>query len=114
MAPQATIFVAQYNGKDIGAAFCFAAFGILTAWFIVDDRQYRALRPSTLLCAALMQFGIERHLHTFDLGPSSPSDGSFTFKQRLGAVPLPQYQAIKPYPVIARIKQYCKYLLGRS
>lgn len=50
-------------------------------------REFNTLCPNVLLYWTMIQLGIRQHCTTFDLGRSTPNEGTFQFKKQWGAVP---------------------------
>jgi hypothetical protein len=50
-------------------------------------REFNPLCPNVLLYWTMIQLGIRQHCTTFDLGRSTPNEGTFQFKKQWGAVP---------------------------
>jgi len=90
--PESTKIVSiTLGGKTI-------ASGILT-WFkdtievpwASSVRDYRELCPNNLLYWEALKFAINRGLRTFDFGRSTPDEGTYRFKKRWGARPVPLF-----------------------
>ena len=52
-------------------------------------REYNSLCPNILLYWDAIQFARERFASVFDMGRSTPNEGTFKFKAQWGAEPLP-------------------------
>lgn len=88
---QTRVFVV-YGGKEPVASSVVVGFkGLLGNPWASSLRKYTALSPNMLLYSCMLQFGCEHGYHVFDFGRSSPTEGTYKFKQQWGALPARLY-----------------------
>ncbi len=56
-----------------------------------SDRRYNHLSPNMLLYSAALEYACREGFATFDFGRSTPSSGTYRFKEQWGAHPVPLY-----------------------
>lgn len=78
----ACIFVAYYNNKPIGAAFCFSYFGFIENTWFSTISKYNNLYPAYLLHWKMMEAAIGRKMKIYSFGRSTTNSGVHDFKRQ--------------------------------
>jgi serine/alanine adding enzyme len=88
---KARVFIVHQDNRTLACSLA-VDFGTLMAnpW-ASSLRRYRRLNANMLLYWSMLEYAIERGLHCFDFGRSSPDEGTYRFKLQWGASPKPTY-----------------------
>ena len=86
---RAVVHVVRLKGKAIAAGLTYRTRTMLQLPWASAIREYNPLCPTTLLYWDAIQFAQESLAGVFDMGRSTPDAGTFRFKARWGAEPLP-------------------------
>ena len=84
--------VVVYRLKEPVAAALVVGFGnVLRNPWASSLRKYASLAPNMLLYLRVLEYACERGYKVFDFGRSTPSEGTYRFKEQWGAVPVPLF-----------------------
>lgn len=86
---RAQIHVVRLKDKAVAAGLTYRTRTMVQLPWASSIRQYNPLCPNTLLYWDAIQFARERYAGVFDMGRSTPNEGTFKFKSQWGAEPLP-------------------------
>lgn len=78
--PQATLWLAQHEGRVIAGALCFYAAQHAVYWHGAARRDAFELRPVNLLMQCAVRDAAERGMRWFDFNPSGALEGVRRFK----------------------------------
>lgn len=84
-----TIHVVRLKGKPIAAGVTYRTARMSQLPWASAIRDYNSLSPNTLLYWDTIQHAVSSGCDVFDMGRSTPNEGTFKFKQQWGAEPLP-------------------------
>ncbi len=91
----AKIALVNYQGKNVAAGLILAFRNTVEIPWASSLHKYNRLSPNMLLYWTLIEYSCDRHFRYFDFGRSTPSEGTYRFKEQWGAKPLPlQWQSI--------------------
>lgn len=88
-ADRTTIHVVRLEGRPVAAGLTYRTERMTQLPWASSIRDYNALSPNTLLYWDAIQLANEAGCAVFDMGRSTPNEGTFKFKQQWGAEPLP-------------------------
>jgi serine/alanine adding enzyme len=83
------LHVVRMKGKAIAAGLTYRTRTMVQLPWASSIREFNSLCPNTLLYWDAIQFARERFASVFDMGRSTPNEGTFKFKAQWGAEPLP-------------------------
>jgi len=86
---RATMHVVRLDGRPVAAGVTYRTARMTQLPWASSIRDYNALCPNTLLYWDTIQYAAEAGCAVFDMGRSTPHEGTFKFKQQWGAEPLP-------------------------
>lgn len=95
---RATMHVIRLEGRPVAAGITYRTARMTQLPWASSIRDYNALCPNTLLYWDAIQYAESEGCTVFDMGRSTPNEGTFKFKRQWGAEPLPlhwEYQ-LKP------------------
>jgi FemAB-related protein (PEP-CTERM system-associated) len=95
---RATMHVIRLEGRPVAAGITYRTARMTQLPWASSIRDYNALCPNTLLYWDAIQYAEREGCAVFDMGRSTPNEGTFKFKRQWGAEPLPlhwEYQ-LKP------------------
>lgn len=95
---RATMHVVRLEGRPVAAGITYRTARMTQLPWASSIRDYNALCPNTLLYWDAIQYAATEGCAVFDMGRSTPNEGTFKFKRQWGAEPLPlnwEYQ-LKP------------------
>jgi len=103
---RATMHVVRLAGRPVAAGVTYRTARMTQLPWASSIRDYNSLCPNTLLYWDAIQYAAEAGCQVFDMGRSTPNEGTFKFKQQWGAEPLPlhweyQLQAEKNLPNVS-------------
>lgn len=84
-----TIHVVRFEGKPVAAGLTYRTPRMTQLPWASSIRDYNTLSPNTLLYWDAIQLASDAGCAVFDMGRSTPNEGTFKFKQQWGAEPLP-------------------------
>jgi len=96
---RAQLHVVRLNGLAVAAGLTYRTSTMVQLPWASSIRSYNALSPNTLLYWDAIQFAHERGASVFDMGRSTPNEGTFKFKAQWGAEPVPlhwEYELMNP------------------
>lgn len=79
------------DGTPVAASFVVWHRNQLQVPWASSLRRHNHLCPNVLLYWEMVKFGLSRGLTSFDLGRSTPHEGTYQFKKQWGAEPRPLY-----------------------
>ena len=86
--PQACrLFVVYAGGRPAAGAFVLWHRGTIEVPWASSLREFNPLCVNVLMYWEMLRFAVERGFSCFDLGRSTPNEGTFHFKQQWGAEP---------------------------
>ena len=85
------IHVVRYHGVAVAAGVTFTTRTRMEIPWASSIRDYNHLCPNTLLYWHVLQSAMDRGCELFDLGRSTPGEGTFKFKEQWGARAVPLY-----------------------
>lgn len=85
---RATMHVVRLDGRPVAAGVTYRTARMTQLPWASSIRDYNALCPNTLLYWDTIQYAAEAGCAVFDMGRSTPNEGTFKFKQQWGAEPL--------------------------
>lgn len=81
-------FILVYKKKTpVAGAMVIGNGSVLSNPWASSLRTYRSSSPNMLLYWAMMEYGIQKRYKQFDLGRSTPGEGTYIFKEQWGANP---------------------------
>lgn len=86
---RAQLHVVRLNGAPIAAGLTYRTPQMVQLPWASSLRPFNALCPNVLLYWDAIQFAQECGAATFDMGRSTPNEGTFKFKAQWGATPVP-------------------------
>lgn len=86
---RATMHVVRLDGRPVAAGVTYRTARMTQLPWASSIRDYHALCPNTLLYWDTIQYASDAGCAVFDMGRSTPQEGTFKFKQQWGAEPLP-------------------------
>ncbi len=86
---RAQLHVVRLNGAPIAAGLTYRTPQMVQLPWASSLRPYNSLCPNVLLYWDAIQFGQEAGAAIFDMGRSTPNEGTFKFKAQWGANPVP-------------------------
>jgi FemAB-related protein (PEP-CTERM system-associated) len=96
---RAQLHVVRLNGLPVAAGVTYRTSTMVQLPWASSIRSYNALCPNVLLYWDAIQFAQESGAGVFDMGRSTPNEGTFKFKAQWGAEPVPlnwEYQLLTP------------------
>ncbi len=84
-----SIFCVSLGDLPIAASLVLWHQDVLEVPWASSIRDYNSRCPNVLLYWQMVQFGIEKGFTRFDLGRSTPHEGTYDFKRQWGAEPHP-------------------------
>ena len=94
---QSLLHIVRLNGKPVAAGFTYRTTTMVQLPWASSIREFNALCPNVLLYWDAIQFAQSEGAATFDMGRSTPNEGTFKFKAQWGAQPVPlhwEYQLL--------------------
>jgi FemAB-related protein (PEP-CTERM system-associated) len=91
------LHVVRLKGEAVAAGFTYRTSTMVQLPWASSIREYNSLCPNVLLYWDAIQFAQSSGASTFDMGRSTPNEGSFKFKAQWGATPVPlnwEYQLL--------------------
>jgi serine/alanine adding enzyme len=85
---RAQLHVVRHQGRPIAAGMTYRTRRMVQLPWASSIRDYNALCPNVLLYWDAIQFAQERFAGVFDMGRSTPNEGTYKFKAQWGAEPL--------------------------
>lgn len=86
---RATMHVVRLHGQPVAAGVTYRTAHMTQLPWASSIRDFNSLCPNTLLYWDAIQYGAEAGCAVFDMGRSTPNEGTFKFKQQWGAEPVP-------------------------
>jgi len=86
---RATMHVVRLDGRAVAAGVTYRTARMTQLPWASSIRDYNSLCPNTLLYWDAIQYAADAGCRVFDMGRSTPNEGTFKFKQQWGAEPLP-------------------------
>ncbi|HWI17850.1 MAG TPA: FemAB family XrtA/PEP-CTERM system-associated protein [Vicinamibacterales bacterium] len=86
---RAQLHVVRYNGAPIAAGLTYRTPQMVQLPWASSLRPFNALCPNVLLYWDAIQFAQQSGAAVFDMGRSTPNEGTFRFKAQWGATPVP-------------------------
>jgi len=86
---RATMHIVRLAGRPVAAGVTYRTPRMTQLPWASSIRDYNSLCPNTLLYWDAIQYAVEQGCAVFDMGRSTPNEGTFRFKQQWGAEPLP-------------------------
>jgi FemAB-related protein (PEP-CTERM system-associated) len=83
------LHVIRLGGQPIAAGFTYRTPEMVQLPWASSIRDFNALCPNVLLYWDAIQFAQESGASSFDMGRSTPGEGTFKFKAQWGAEPVP-------------------------
>jgi FemAB-related protein (PEP-CTERM system-associated) len=96
---RAQLHVVRLNGLPIAAGVTYRTPSMVQLPWASSIRSYNALCPNVLLYWDAIQFAQQSGAAVFDMGRSTPNEGTFKFKAQWGAEPVQlnwEYQLLTP------------------
>jgi FemAB-related protein (PEP-CTERM system-associated) len=93
------IHVVRLGGVPVAAGFTYRTASMVQLPWASSIRSYNALCPNVLLYWDAIQYAQACEAPIFDMGRSTPNEGTFKFKAQWGAEPVPlhwEYQLTRP------------------
>ena len=88
--PQRSLLhVVRLNGEAVAAGFTYRTHTMVQLPWASSIREFNSLCPNVLLYWDAIQFAQGSGATTFDMGRSTPNEGTFKFKSQWGAEPVP-------------------------
>jgi serine/alanine adding enzyme len=91
------LHVVRLNGEAVAAGFTYRTAAMVQLPWASSIREFNSLCPNVLLYWDAIRFAQESGATTFDMGRSTPNEGTFKFKAQWGAEPVPlnwEYQLL--------------------
>jgi len=86
---RAQLHVVRLNGAPVAAGLTYRTPTMVQLPWASSIRSYNALCPNVLLYWDAIQFAQQSGAAVFDMGRSTPNEGTFKFKAQWGAEPVP-------------------------
>lgn len=86
---RATMHVVRLDGQPVAAGVTYRTARMTQLPWASAIREFNPLCPNTLLYWDTIQYATQAGCDVFDMGRSTPDEGTFKFKQQWGAQPLP-------------------------
>lgn len=86
---RAQLHIVRLNGAPIAAGLTYRTSQMVQLPWASSLRSYNSLCPNVLLYWDAIQFAQESGAAIFDMGRSTPHEGTFKFKSQWGATPVP-------------------------
>lgn len=96
---RARIHVVRLDGKPVAAGITYRTDTMVQLPWASSIRDFNAMCPNVLLYWDAIQFAQESGAEVFDMGRSTPGEGTFKFKAQWGAEPVSlhwEYQLLTP------------------
>lgn len=93
------LHVVRLNRQPVAAGFTYRTDQMVQLPWASSIREFNALCPNLLLYWDAIQFAHAAGAPVFDMGRSTPGEGTFKFKAQWGAEPVPlhwEYQLLTP------------------
>jgi FemAB-related protein (PEP-CTERM system-associated) len=91
------LHVIRLKGEAVAAGVTYRTDAMVQLPWASSIREFNPLCPNVLLYWDAIQYAQERGAATFDMGRSTPNEGTFKFKAQWGAQPVPlhwEYQLL--------------------
>lgn len=91
------LHVVRLSGQPVAAGFTYRTTTMVQLPWASSIRDYNTLCPNVLLYWDAIQFAQSTGAAMFDMGRSTPNEGTFKFKAQWGAAPVPlhwEYQLL--------------------
>jgi FemAB-related protein (PEP-CTERM system-associated) len=92
------LHVVRLKGEAVAAGFTYRTPAMVQLPWASSIREFNSLCPNVLLYWDAIQFAQATGAATFDMGRSTPNEGTYKFKAQWGAEPVPltwEYQLLK-------------------
>jgi FemAB-related protein (PEP-CTERM system-associated) len=86
---QALLHVVRLKGEPVAAGLTYRTATMVQLPWASSIREFNTLCPNVLLYWDAIQFAYNAGATTFDMGRSTPHEGTFRFKAQWGAEPVP-------------------------
>jgi serine/alanine adding enzyme len=86
---RAQIHIVRLNGLPIAGGVTYRTAQMVQLPWASSLRSYNTLCPNVLLYWDAIQYAVECGARVFDMGRSTPNEGTFKFKAQWGAEPVP-------------------------
>lgn len=83
------IHIVRLSGAPVAAGFTYRTETMVQLPWASSIREFNTLCPNTLLYWDAIQYAQAHGARVFDMGRSTPGEGTFRFKSQWGAEPLP-------------------------
>jgi serine/alanine adding enzyme len=96
---RAQLHIVRLNGMPVAGGVTYRTASMVQLPWASSLRAYNTLCPNVLLYWDAIQFAQESGAAVFDMGRSTPNEGTFKFKAQWGAEPVPlnwEYQLMAP------------------
>ena len=96
---RSALHVVRLNGQPVAAGFTYRTPAMVQLPWASSIREFNALCPNVLLYWDAIQFAHGTGAAVFDMGRSTPGEGTFKFKAQWGAEAVPlhwEYQLLSP------------------
>lgn len=96
---RAQLHVVRLNNQAIAAGLTYRTATMVQLPWASSIRSYNSLCPNVLLYWDAIQFAHDSGANVFDMGRSTPNEGTYKFKAQWGAEPVPlhwEYQLLTP------------------
>ena len=91
------LHVVRMNGEPVAAGFTYRTGTMVQLPWASSIREFNPLCPNVLLYWDAIQYAASSGASVFDMGRSTPNEGTFKFKAQWGAQPVPlhwEYQLL--------------------
>jgi len=89
--PDARMGLVHFDGKPIGAGIILSVGTVISIPWASTLRSHNHLSPNMMLYWNFIKYAADNGYTQFDLGRSSPNEGTYRFKAQWGAKPVPLY-----------------------
>jgi FemAB-related protein (PEP-CTERM system-associated) len=86
---RAQLHIVRLNGVPVAGGFTYRTPSMVQLPWASSLRAYNTLCPNVLLYWDAIQFAQQSGAATFDMGRSTPNEGTYKFKSQWGAEPVP-------------------------
>jgi serine/alanine adding enzyme len=96
---RAQLHIVRLNGLPVAGGFTYRTASMVQLPWASSLRAYNTLCPNLLLYWDAIQFAQQAGAGVFDMGRSTPNEGTFKFKAQWGAEPVPlnwEYRLLTP------------------